>query len=595
MSLTAQTIRTIFAALALCLAASLAPAQVNPQTEKKVGGSTVRGTVVYADTGRPLRYARISLVANTGEASFAEASDKRGEFVVGNVPAGRYVLMLDAPGVLKPEGFNSRTGPVIPQLKLSDRSDLYTEISVNGTDSVEVKVQAVRGGVITGRVLAEDDEPLANAEIKLLRRENDKWVPVKSTWSDSGEDAGLRRADASGVYRLAGLRAGDYLVRAAEPSIGDERIAGADEAYGDGSFMVAYHPSATRFKDAQAVTVIEGSEATSVDIRLPERAPHTLTGTVTFGPKNAPAGWVEIAIERKDEVGFPRTGVNGTTRADAQGKWRVPGLPPGDYQVRIGGSVRTEAGYITVPNKRIVVRIRDEAVTVLNTTLSPGAYVEGRVILNGKPLQDSYKLSPEVSPVDAKGDSSDKESGEVSDAASNWGSVRPQGDFYINGVPPGNYWFVMTTVATDYYVKSVTRKGVDLMQTPIKLAEGAGLEDVTVTLATDFARVEAQLKLPEGASKKSFADVVVVVAPANDVTWRFSLGPRILQPNAEGKISFTSAPGEYFIATLTPAQVKKLGAPVDKKYFEKDTDKFLKIKLRGGEKTKLLTLTVADK
>lgn len=70
MSLTAQTIRTLLAALALVLASSF----TNAQTENKQGGSTIRGAVVYADTGRPLRYAGIDLFADVGDFSFTASA-----------------------------------------------------------------------------------------------------------------------------------------------------------------------------------------------------------------------------------------------------------------------------------------------------------------------------------------------------------------------------------------------------------------------------------------------------------------------------------------------------------------------------------------
>jgi Carboxypeptidase regulatory-like domain len=597
MSLTAQTTRIIFAALAVCVVSSAASAQLTEQTEKKVGGSTIRGTVVYADTGRPLRYARIVLIADVGEGDFEGVSDKRGEFVVENVPAGRYVLSVDAPGVLQPGEYKLRSGPVIPQLKLSERSDLYTEVSVNGTDSVEIKVRAVRGGVITGRVLAEDDLPLANAGMKLLRRENGKWMPVNGAWNVYPRDNDLQTTDASGVYRFAGLRAGDYLVRASEPTVAAHETSGLNDVYSNGSFMATYHPSAVSLKDAQAVTVVEGSEATGVDIRMPERAPHTLTGTVTVGPNNAPAGWAEVLIERREEVGFVRHGFgDATVRADGEGKWQMPGLPPGEYLVTIGGLVKSapSEGHVNVPLQRTVVRIRDEAVTVLNTTLSRGAHLGGKIVLNGKQLENTYQLRPNVLPVDRKDDRSDNEGTEVTEAPGYWRSVESDGDFYVNGVPAGNYWFVMSNSSPDFYVKSVTRKGVDLMQTPVKTVDGAFIDDIVVTLATDFARVEAQVKLPDNAPKKSPGDVLVIVTPANDATRRYRGEPRTFQPDAQGKIVFTSMPGEYFIAAFTAVQIKKPGTSLEK-YFEKETEKVHRIKLKAGETNKGITLTVVDK
>lgn len=138
-----------------------------------------------------------------------------------------------------------------------------------------------------------------------------------------------------------------------------------------------------------------------------------------------------------------------------------------------------------------------------------------------------------------------------------------------------------------FYVKSVTRKGVDLMQTPFKLTEDLVFDDVVVTLATDLARVEGQVMLPHG---ELLADLTVIVAAADDVTRRFSSGSRTLQAGAKGKIVFDSAPGEYLIAALPSAEYEKIQSEISNEYFEKNAEKFLRIKVCAAETIKALAI-----
>jgi hypothetical protein len=134
-------------------------------------------------------------------------TDRRGQFVLTNMPAGRYLIYAYARGLLVPGNYQRNLGPVTAQLRLSVTKDIFTEVVVNGTDSVDVKVQAVRGGVITGRVVSDDDQPVPKAEIKLLKRENDKWVPVDFTWRGASADPRQLLSDPGGSYRIAGLYA----------------------------------------------------------------------------------------------------------------------------------------------------------------------------------------------------------------------------------------------------------------------------------------------------------------------------------------------------------------------------------------------------
>ncbi|HEX5965202.1 MAG TPA: carboxypeptidase-like regulatory domain-containing protein [Pyrinomonadaceae bacterium] len=554
MSIAAQTLRTVLVTVGVCLVcaagASTCLAQVTGELEKKAG-STIRGVVTYSDTGNPLRDAAIGIVNNeTGMYEAGAVTDRRGRFVLKDVAAGRYLIHANAPGLLLPEAYNRNVGPVTTQLRPGSAKDIYTEVVVNGTDSVDVKVQALRGGVITGRVVSEDDQPVPRAEIKLLKRENDKWVPIDFTWRGASADPRLLMTDPSGSYRIAGLYSGDYIVRVSEPTTRFDRTDPADDAYNDGSFMVAYYPAATNIKQAQAVTVVEGSESSGIDIRLPDRVPRTISGTVTFGPNNEPGGFAEIVIERPDESGF-RSDFDATIRADDDGKWVMRGIPAGEYDVKFGGSVRVDSpeggGHIYVAPRKFRVTVSNEDV-VLNVRLAVGATVAGTVKFGGPPPEDFYVLTPGL--VVAKEGAVFP--GNSTDSSARRGYVRDKGTFEIQHLAEGKYWFVLTGFKPDrYYVKSVTRKGVDLAQKPFTLTAGTVFADVVVTLATDVATIEGQLDFKP---KTLPGEVIVTLAPANDATRRFSPGLLKAHPDAQGRFVFNCGPGEYLVAVPNGAQ-----------------------------------------
>ena len=587
MSLTAQTIRTLLAALLLCFCAT----QVKPQNPADSGSSTMRGVVVYADTGHPLRHARVTIVAMEREWQMDTVSDLRGRFVFENLPAGKFAVSASAPGILNSDSDDARNDDFIPKRRYARVIEPFTEVVVNGTDSVEVKVRAVRGGVITGRVVTEDDQPVVNAEVRLLCRDEEKGA---ATWIVSSE-WGAVKTDAVGVYRFAGLPSGEYAVRASEPSLPGDRVPGDEDAYSDGSFMVAYHPAATLLKDAQAVSVTVGTESTGIDIRMTDRAPHVLTGTVTLARDNTAAANLPVRIERNDERGVERGPPDVATHTDSQGKWRVAGLPAGDYLVTIGGIIRIDPSkgipHAESLRKRHVVRIRDEKIVVLNTRLSSGGLVQGRVTLDGNPPEEWPGVITGVTLIEKAATSNTKRD-EIEESGFTNGLVRSNGEFLITALAPGSYWFTVTTVGDElFYVESVTRKGVDLMQTSFKIAEGSVLEDVVVTLATDFARVEGHVTPP---AKRTASDAVVLIAPANEWTRRFTTGIKTVPTNAEGKFVFKSGPGEYLIMAVTAAEYKKLEPKLSNDYVDKNAEKFVRIKLTAGEKKKGLTVPLSQ-
>lgn len=341
----AQTLRAITPSLVICLVIFAWASKIAAQEEpKKESGSTVRGTVTYSDTGRPLRNARVAVYNN--EPAWIELhgiTDWRGKFVIEGIPAGRYLLVVDAPGILTPpQSVKTSSRPKIPQLSLSGERNVFTELVVNGTDHVDdVKIRAVRGGVITGRVVTDDDQPLVKAEIKLLRKQDGKWVPVDYSWNTNRIHRKDLRTDPNGVYRIAGLPAGDYLVRASESPLDIDKTPIPDDVYKSGSFMMAYYPSATSVEEAQVVTVVEGSESTGIDILFPDRTPHLIAGRV-FGPENQPGFNARIRIERQDEVGYVDTEYEVTTYGEIDGSWKIPGVPAGNYVITVFGPIQEE-------------------------------------------------------------------------------------------------------------------------------------------------------------------------------------------------------------------------------------------------------------
>jgi hypothetical protein len=67
------------------------------------GRSTVRGTATYAGTGRPMRHTSVTLINDeNGTSQGNTATNGRGQFAFKNVAAGRYILYIDAPGILSP-------------------------------------------------------------------------------------------------------------------------------------------------------------------------------------------------------------------------------------------------------------------------------------------------------------------------------------------------------------------------------------------------------------------------------------------------------------------------------------------------------------
>jgi hypothetical protein len=351
------------------------------------------------------------------------------------------------------------------------------------------------------------------------------------------------------------LESGDYIVRVSEPILSHDRAAHAEDAYSNGSLMVVYHPSATSINEGQAVSVVEGSETSGIDIRMPERIPRTISGTVTYGADDQPAGFIGVLIERREEDGFHSV-LDTTVRADDEGKWSVKGVPAGQYVLRFDGSVRIgtgkTGGHVYIAPKQVAVTVANDDV-VVNTRVQPGAFITGTIKIDGPQPDSFYDFTPAVVLADQGSEVPPSTQDARSKRDYESGYVRERGKFEIYGLSGGKYWFLMPGFQADrYYVKSITRKGVDLIKSPFRLGTGGVLDGVIVTVGTDVATIEGQLS--DFKPKTSRREVIVTLAPANDATRRF--GPALVtaHPDGEGKFVFTCGPGEYLVTVNNGTQ-----------------------------------------
>ena len=128
--------------------------------------SAVRGRVIYDDTERPVRRARVMLIGEGGGRNeYFTLTDARGEFRVPRVRAGRYIAFVDVPGVLSPVGFISlgeirSGGSVMPDL--GEGRAFFDIVEVDGKEDVTATIRARRGATLSGRVTHSDGDPAVN-------------------------------------------------------------------------------------------------------------------------------------------------------------------------------------------------------------------------------------------------------------------------------------------------------------------------------------------------------------------------------------------------------------------------------------------------
>ncbi|HXI31629.1 MAG TPA: carboxypeptidase-like regulatory domain-containing protein, partial [Vicinamibacterales bacterium] len=247
---------------AILAAAAVAGAQPPPRDQPRAaatgtpvtGTAAIRGRVFAADTGRPLRRARIAVSApELGRDNRTVSTDADGRYEVTNLPAGRYTVSVSRSGYLAMRYGQRRPLEQGKPLQLLDRQTL---------DRVDFSLP--RMGLISGRVTDEYGDPIEGVTVHAQRL---MFFAGHRQFVTTGSDA---RTDDDGQFRLLGLAPGSYVVSATTRETWTASRDGVAQVMG---YAPTYHPGTTRVTDARRVTVSLGKEASNTDVALqPGRA-----------------------------------------------------------------------------------------------------------------------------------------------------------------------------------------------------------------------------------------------------------------------------------------------------------------------------------
>ena len=542
----------------------LPPATVCAQDKAptdKPGRSVVRGRVILADTEQPLRRANVRLRREFNRDFLKRAlTGKRGEFSFQGVPAGTYYIEVEMPGII-----SLRNGVSFTDLGYTADDASLTLVTVDGTNDVKTEVRAVRGGVISGRISYVDDEPATHAHLVLYRQKGQTFELFFLDHPIFTDDRG--------VYRIEGLPAGQYVIGAVE------NHTEADKVFPhDGGLVTAFHPAAANVSAATVVSVQPGSEARDVNIKFVAE-PRRLSGSLKWKQHNAAIKGALVYLRR---IGDPQVGVdlgrfvNAVTpprvatddsmafrnlyflellstnspfiESDEKGHWSFPEVPPGTYIVSVEaplppekpaqGKSPEEADRSPEFNKGIIrgraeVKISDKDVDDVSIELAGGASIIGSIVIEGNAAAPKSSIFVDV----------------VTDGPQSFlnmpNRVNDDGSFVVSSVPAGEVRLDVTEAvgSSNYYIRSITGNGLNLLNEPLNVAEGEQVTGVQIVLGTDLATVEGRVVAASGGGNVAGAGVVLL--PVDQHKWNTRSLWGFARADSEGRFSLRLAPGEY--------------------------------------------------
>ena len=491
----------------------------DPNTSVPTGTSAISGRVTAAASGSPLRQAQLMLMALDQPQGVRRSttSDAEGRYRFADLPAGRYLLIVNKGGYVSLQYGQKRPLDGGTPIVLGDAQT---------ANAINVALQ--RGGVIAGRVTDEFGEPITRATVQAMR----------FTYGVDGQRrpqaSEMATTDDLGQFRLFGLAPGEYIVSASNRM---GQIGGIGAVDTSDTYLTSYFPGTPNINDAQTVPLGTGQE-TDVQFALSIGRLSRVAGTVVDSTGRAVAN--AMTSLQSPGGAFNGNVSGGVTSPD--GSFSLSNVAPGEYILNVQPMVRP--GDVAVPEAgTLPITVGGADLLNLRVTTSPGATVTGRVVFEGTAKRDNgqggqLRVFPQaavqVLPF-------------VSGFGTESGLVTDDGSFELKGVR-GQVLF-RVAAGQAWTLKSVSHEGVDITDRATDMTSPDGLQGLTIVLTDKVTDVSGQVTDARGRQVKDYLVVMQPLEPKSSAALTRYL--RSLTPDSDGRYRARGLPpGEYFATAI---------------------------------------------
>ncbi len=536
---------------------------------KRAPGATVRGRLVYEDTGAPIRYAKVSFVTSGQRSPGIEyvSTDENGEFEIKDVPAGEYYPTIKDRGVINPDVIYSlglpseETGPKL--------EGLFQKFSVAGLGEFRFLVRARRGASVTGAITFFDGEPAVGVPVQLIPSNGKKEAPISVRRISQGPFS--VETDDRGVYRFAGIPEGNYVVKVTEPVSHQDRSGGTQISVGltaqlGGNPFETFFPNSSALANAEVLQVFYGQTTEGINVTLPERILYDISGSVidkntrrplknfriTFHPvpENQEDGEAASASTKSISklIGFVDSSMGRYNYGeDLPAEWAIQNLPRGKYIVTATQSL----SYRDVENKnsKVVrypavskeIEIGNGNIENILFEIPTGVTFSGKIV-----YEDGSELDRRVSIF-----AFNEETGEL--VMPNFGRANattkpegPLGSFELGPVQAGKYLLSVTN--PDSYIVSINAGRMSTDGDIIEIEEGKDITDARIVLSKNLGVLRGRVTDYVAGTKA----LVVLVKPDQDIisTLMMGMSTRLSEVKGDGSYEIKAQPGTYSVIVV---------------------------------------------
>jgi hypothetical protein len=479
---------------------------------------SVSGKVVNSVTGQAVKKAVVTLRGGTGQNTYVTGSDQSGKFQFDNVQPDKYLATAEAAGYSGTLRSGLKLIPVAAQQEVSD---------------VEVRMAPL--GLISGKVLDENGQPLEEASITALRYD----------YSGSGKTlqaVASAQTNDRGEYRMFDVQPGRYYLMAVASRRNLAVMALTLQTIGAGAagrgpqenrvhstvpeegYPAVYYPGVTDVSQTSPQELKPGAEWTGADFKLRQLPAYHIRGRVT-GAAARTGGRNMVRAQSCEGDGAPGAAIPNSLQVaqQADARFDVSGVVPGTYCL----SIMQPGARVAAARQMVTVKAGDVDDVELPVPVSFS--VSGTLVVDGTPPNPMPQVFVGLRTTPDRG---------VSQVA-----IKSDGAFQIDGMYPGAY--SLTLPQGPLYAKSILYGSQDVTNGVIpSLQPGIAL---TITMGTDPGEVDGTV---QPGAVEAGVPVNMVAIPEGAYAAREDM-ERFAQSPAGAGFSLPSLPpGDYKVFAL---------------------------------------------
>jgi len=515
-----------------------APPRDNPNATP-TGTAILRGRVVAADTGQPLRRAQVRLTPsfmNTSGpvilsgpgAGRATSTDGNGRYEFKDLAAGRYSLSASKGSYINLSYGQRRPNEPGKPLEVLD-----------GQTIEKVDFALPRGAVLTGRVLDEFGEPAENIQVSLVQP---RTIQGRTQMNQAGR---MVQSNDLGEFRIVAVPPGQYYLSASSRSI----IPLAVETDDRSGYAPTYFPGTASLAEAQRLTLAVGQTLSDLTMTLVVTRMAHIAGFATDS-QGRPMTSGNITVTQRVNNGPSFTmGMGGMIKAN--GSFLLPGLAPGEYvisvsSVPLGGSGGGAGDVPELATTRITLTGQD--VDGLQLAAARMSTLSGRVVTSDAAQAQTLR------PAGVRLNAMSKDPDPLLFAPGmGQGRVNEDGTFTLPSRPGSIRINMITDLSANaqagWTLKAVRLNGVDVTDAGFDVGTNQDIGGIEVELTN---RVSSLSGLVTNGRGETITEYSAIVFSQDRERWTDSGRYfRTGRPDQQGRYKVTGLPaGEYFAVAV---------------------------------------------